>query len=67
MIYDIRDFGALPDGRTLCTKAVQKAVDVCAENGGIIRIAEGKYVLGTVFLKSNITLVIEDSAEINTF
>ena len=64
MIYDIRDFGALPDGRTLCTKAVQKAVDVCAENGGIIRIAEGKYVLGTVFLKSNITLVIEDSAEI---
>lgn len=64
MVYDIRDFGALPDGKTLCTEAVQKAVNACAETGGTVLITEGKYVLGTVFLKSNITVVIEESAEI---
>lgn len=64
MVYDIRDFGALADGKTLCTEAVQKAVNACAETGGTVLITEGKYVLGTVFLKSNITVVIEESAEI---
>ena len=42
MIYNIKDnikdFGAVADGTTLCTKAVQKAVDFChANGGGIVR------------------------------
>lgn len=37
MIHNIKDFGAIADGKTLCTKAVQKAVDVCHANGdGIV-------------------------------
>ena len=28
-MWNVVEFGAIADGQTLCTKAVQKAVDVC--------------------------------------
>lgn len=34
MIYNIKNFGAVPDGATLNTKAIQEAIDTCFENGG---------------------------------
>ena len=61
----IYDFGAVADGKTLCTKAVQKAVDLCHENGGgIVRFNRGRYALGTVFLKSNVRIEIPENVEI---
>ena len=52
---NVMDFGAVANGETLCTKAVQKTVDVCHKNGGgIVEFAVGKYVIGTIFLKSNV-------------
>lgn len=36
MEYNIKDFGAIPDGMTLNTSAIQHAIDTCAENGGDI-------------------------------
>ena len=33
-IYNLRDFGVIADGTTLCTKALQKAVVACSVNGG---------------------------------
>jgi polygalacturonase len=33
-VYNIRDFGAEPGGTTLCTQAIQNAVDQCAKDGG---------------------------------
>jgi hypothetical protein len=33
-LYDVRDYGARADGKTLCTQAIQKAIDKCGEDGG---------------------------------
>ena len=42
-IYNIKDFGAVADGKTLNTKAVQSAVDFCHKNGGgIVRFDRGR-------------------------
>jgi polygalacturonase len=57
---DIRDFGAAGDGKTLCTAAIQKAIDRCAaRGGGTVRLPEGTWLTGTVYLQSNLTLVLE--------
>ena len=64
-IYKVTDFGAIADGETLCTAAVQNAVDACHKNGGgIVQFDGGKYVLSTVFLKDNVHIRIAKDAEI---
>lgn len=56
-IYNIRSFGAKGDGQTLDTAAVQAAIDTCSkENGGIVLVPAGNFVVGTLELKSNVTL-----------
>ncbi len=59
--YDVRDFGAAGDGKTLDTKAVQTAIDKCAaEGGGRVVLAGGHaYLSGGVVLRSNVTLFID--------
>ena len=65
MKYRVRDFGAIADGKTLCSQAVQKALDFCYKNGGgIVVFDKGRYVLSTVFLKSNVTVEIPEGTEI---
>jgi hypothetical protein len=55
--YNIRDFGAKGDGATLDTAAVQAAIDACAKDGGgIVVVPAGEFVVGTIGLKSNLTL-----------
>jgi polygalacturonase len=54
---DIRDFGAVADGKTLNTAAIQRAIDKCAaDSGGEVRVPAGVFLTGTLHLKSNITL-----------
>jgi hypothetical protein len=63
--YNIRDFGAKGDGKTLDTKAIQAAVDACfADRGGIVLVPAGVFVTGTVELKSNVTLRIAAQGKI---
>jgi polygalacturonase len=58
-IYNIRDFGAKGDGKSLDTAAVQAAIDTCnKEQGGTVLVPAGLFVIGTVELKSNVTLHI---------
>ena len=33
-VYNIRDYGAKGDGRTLDSPAINAAIDACAQNGG---------------------------------
>lgn len=58
-VYNIRDYGAAGDGKTLDTLALQKAIDACNnDEGGIVVVPAGVFVIGTVQLKSNVTLHI---------
>jgi len=60
-IVDIRDCGARPGGKTMCTEAIQKAVDRCAaKGGGTVRLPAGTWLSGTVYLKSRVTLLLEE-------
>jgi hypothetical protein len=58
-VYNIVDFGAKGDGQTLCTQALQAAVDACTKDqGGTVLVPAGVFVIGTVEMKSNVTLHI---------
>ena len=62
-IYNIRQFGAKGDGVTLDTAALQTAIDRCtADGGGTVLVPAGKFVIGTVQLKSNVTLHLASAA-----
>ncbi len=64
-IYNVLEYGAKNDGVTLNTKAVQAAIDDCAANGGgTVLFAEGDYVLSTVFLKSNVHVLVDKTARV---
>jgi polygalacturonase len=56
-VLDVRSFGAVGDGRTLATTAIQKAIDACP-HGGTVLIPAGTFVSGALFLKSNMTFFI---------
>jgi len=57
------DFGAVADGRTLCTVAIQRAVDACAAaGGGDVVFPAGRYCSGPVFLKSHVHVRINAGA-----
>jgi len=61
--YSVRAYGAVADGRTVTTIAIQKAVDACTKaGGGTVQVPAGTYVIGTVFLKSNVTLHLDNGA-----
>ena len=62
--YFARDFGAVPDGMTVNTVSIQAAIDfVSAHGGGKVVLDKGDYVSGTIYLKNDVTLWIdEDSA-----
>src|SRR5262249_25976193 len=56
-IYNARDFGAKGDGATLDTAAVQAAIDACnKDRGGVVLVPAGDFLVGTLELKSNVTL-----------
>src|SRR6266849_1606842 len=58
-IYNIREFGAVGDGKTLDTVAVQAAIDAYnRDEGGTVLVPAGVFVIGTVEMKSNVTLHI---------
>lgn len=64
-VFNIKSYGAIGDGITLETKAIQKTIDAChAAGGGTVRIPTGDFVSGTVQLKSNITLSFDYGASL---
>lgn len=58
--YDVRDFGAVSDGVTVNTIAIQKAIDLCSEEGGgeVLLRGGGRFISGTIYLRDNVTLFV---------
>jgi polygalacturonase len=61
--FNIKDYGAVADSKTINTAAIQKAVDACTQNGGgRVYVPAGVFVTGTFHLKSNVNLYLETGA-----
>lgn len=60
--FDVRQFGAVGDGKTMATAAIQKAIDEAAKAGGVVRIPEGQYLSGTIHLRSKVELHLDKGA-----
>jgi hypothetical protein len=58
-VYNIRNYGAKGDGIALDTAALQSAINACHQDGGgMVLVPAGTFQIGTVELKSNVTLHI---------
>ena len=57
----VTDFGAVGDGKTVNTKAIQAAIDKCAANkkGGVVVVPQGTFLSGAIFLKQGANLLVE--------
>ncbi len=65
LFVNVLDFGAVNNGKTISTQAIQKAIDDCAKKGGgTVHFPAGRYITGTIFLKSFITINLESGAVI---
>jgi polygalacturonase len=61
--YSIRDFGAMADGLSDCTEAINTAITACHnDSGGMVIVPEGRYVTGAIHLKSNVNFHLEKGA-----
>ena len=61
--FDVREFGAKGDGKTLDTAAIQKALDQCGgSGGGIVRFAAGTYLSQPLTLRSRTTVQLDEGA-----
>lgn len=62
-IFDVRAYGASPNGETVNTAFIQNAIDACtASGGGVVLVVGGSFVTGTIYLKDNVTLHIAEGA-----
>src|SRR5215216_3203047 len=61
--FSIADYGAVGDGKTLNTEAIQRAIDACTrQGGGTVYVPAGRFVTGTILLKDNVTLHLDEQA-----
>ena len=64
-VFNIKEYGAIGDGKTMNTAAIDKAITACANaGGGTVLIPNGNFITGTIVLKSNITLYLEQDAHV---
>ncbi|MFA5046467.1 MAG: glycosyl hydrolase family 28 protein [Paludibacter sp.] len=64
-IFKVEFYGAVADGETVNTVAIQKAIDTCsASGGGTVLFTKGDYVTGTITLKSGVMLEVAAGARI---
>ncbi|MEV6271341.1 glycoside hydrolase family 28 protein [Kribbella sp. NPDC051936] len=61
--FSITTFGAIPDGTTLATDAIAKAVDACHQaGGGRVVVPAGTFRTGAIHLKSDVNLHVSAAA-----
>src|SRR5690606_37625480 len=61
--YNASFFGIKSNGTTLNTSSIQKAVNFISEQGGgTLKFYVGRYLTGTIVLKPNVTIHLEEGA-----
>lgn len=59
-LFRISDFGAVGDGTTMNTEAIQRVIDECAnKGGGTVLVPQGIFLTGTLQLRTNVNLHLE--------
>ncbi|MBO2011175.1 glycoside hydrolase family 28 protein [Siccationidurans soli] len=58
-VFAAAKYGAVGDGTTFNTQALQKAIDAAARKGGVVTLAPGRYLTGSLFLKKGVELHLE--------
>jgi Glycosyl hydrolases family 28 len=62
-VYNVHDYHARGDGKTLDTAAIQAAIDACTRGGGgVVLFPAGRFLSGTITLKDNVTLHLSAAA-----
>ena len=63
--FNITNYGAVGDGKTLCTQAFKDAIDACSKaGGGRVLIPEGEFLTGAIHLKNNVNLYLSKNSVI---
>src|SRR5436190_10354906 len=64
-VFDVRQFGAKGDGKSLDTAPIQSALDACDKaGGGIVRFKSGTYLSKPIFLHSKTTVQLDQGARL---
>ena len=65
VVEEVEKYGAVADGKTLSTEAIQTAIDMVSEKGGgKVILGKGTYVSGSLILKSNVELTINENSQL---
>jgi len=62
-LINVTEFGAIADGKTICTRAFAEAIKAASKcGGGTVYVPAGKFLTGSIYLRSNITLNLDAGA-----
>ena len=62
-VFNIVDFGAIADEKTLNTLAINQAIKKCSESGGgTVLVPEGEFLTGAIHMEDNVNLKISSGA-----
>ncbi|MBK6644151.1 MAG: glycoside hydrolase family 28 protein [Anaerolineales bacterium] len=63
--FNVREHGAMGNGQTLDSPAIQSTIDACSTlGGGTVYLPSGQYLTGSLFLRNNISLHLDSGATI---
>ena len=63
--FNVRDFGAVGDGKALDSPAIDRAIATCAgAGGGTVYLPAGTYLSGSIHLTNNLNLFLDAGAVI---
>ncbi len=60
--FNVRDAGAVGDGKALDTKALQQSLDACGQAGGVVLLPAGTYLSEPLTIRTRTTLRLEKGA-----